>query len=91
MTIGLHLDPTIAGNVSYVYNIKSFRRLTLYKLAFANLQNSNDFFIAIGSRGGLIAFLQKPKQSGNALLIITTAAGKPFAETMVRYHCTFVI
>ncbi|VUZ48753.1 unnamed protein product [Hymenolepis diminuta] len=58
-----------------------YRRLTLYKPTLTNLQNSNHFLISIGGCGGLIAFLQKPKQSGNSLLIITTAAGKLFVET----------
>ncbi|KAL5110401.1 hypothetical protein TcWFU_005446 [Taenia crassiceps] len=58
------------------------RRLTLYKFALTELQNFNDFFIAVGGCGGLIAFLQKPKHTGNPVLIITTAAGKAFAENL---------
>ncbi|EUB64267.1 Vacuolar protein sorting-associated protein [Echinococcus granulosus] len=62
--------------------IESARRLILYKLDLTESQNFNDFFIAVGGCGGLTAFLQKPKQTGNSVLIITTAAGKVFAENL---------
>ncbi|VDD83465.1 unnamed protein product [Mesocestoides corti] len=59
-----------------------YRRLTLYKLALNESINFNDFLIAIGGRGGLIAFLQCPRQTGKSLLIITSAAGHTVAETL---------
>ncbi|VDK22888.1 unnamed protein product [Taenia asiatica] len=66
----------------YTLGPNYYRRLILYKLALTETQNFNNFFIAVGGCGGLIAFLQKPKQAGNSVLIITTAAGKVFAENL---------
>lgn len=83
MMIGTPLGQIIIGKCLIVQPDANFRRLTLYKLALTESQNFNDFFIAVGGCGGLIAFLQKPKQTGNSLLIITTAAGKIFAENLV--------
>ncbi len=67
------------------------RRLSLYKLALNESLNFDDFFIAIGGRGGLIAFLQRPKQTGKSLLLITTAAGHTYAETLVRLTCRILL
>ncbi|VDM32837.1 unnamed protein product [Hydatigera taeniaeformis] len=80
--IGTPLDQIIIGRCLIAYPNTKVRRLILYKLALAESHNFSDFFIAVGGCGGLIAFLQKPRQAGNSVLIITTAAGKVFAENL---------
>lgn len=66
-----------------------YRRLSLYNLSLSETLNLENFFIAIGGCGGLIAFLERPKQTGKCLLLITSASGQTFAETLVSFLLIF--